>query len=258
MKKIIFTIIICASITVSALAAPIDYTNGVVDDGGIANLNRIGGYYFGGGGEFTLSGGSLALSNSLYAASTSGQDGHSESFQTFCLERDEYTNPTVNVFVSQSSVAKPLEAGSGSHAYRGGKNTDTGDDLNPLTAYLYNQFAMGTLSSYDYTDTGAGRWLSAGQLQAAIWYLEDEYTVWNPSTATGIQVDTWIQEAQDAIDSGAWTGIGNVRVLQTVWVSACGLNKYRQDFLYVTPVPGAVLLGMLGMAVAGVKLRRLA
>ena len=43
MKKIIFTIIICVSITTSVLAAPIDYTNGVVNNGGIANVNRYSG-----------------------------------------------------------------------------------------------------------------------------------------------------------------------------------------------------------------------
>ena len=253
MKKIIFTIIICVSITTSALADPIDYTNGLVDDGGIANHTRISGYYTGNGGEFTLYGNSLTLSNDLYVASTSGKGGNEESFQTFCMERDEYTNPTVNVFVSQSSVAQPTVAGSGSHAYRGGNNTDLGDDLDARTAYLYYQFAKGTLSNYDYTQ-GSGRSASAGLLQTAIWYIEDEYAIWTPTP--GDQVDQWIDEAQAAIDAGAWVGIGNVRVLQTVWEDAG--TVYRQDFLYVTPVPGAVLLGMLGMAVAGVKLRKLA
>ena len=231
MKKIILTIIICVSITTSALADPIDYTNGIVDNGGIADINRYGGYYFGNGGEFTLSGGSMTLSNGLYAATTSGI-GHEESFQTFCMERDEYTHSPVNVFVSQSSVAQPTVAGSGSHADRGGNNTNLGDDLDARTAYLYYQFAKGTLSNYNYTQ-GSGRSTSAGPLQAAILYIEGEYAIWTPPS--GGQVDTWIIAAQDAIIDGDWVGIGNVRVLQTVWEDAGTI--YRQDFLYVTPVP---------------------
>jgi hypothetical protein len=41
-------------------------------------------------------------------------------------------------------------------------------------AYLYSQFAAGTLSGYDYT-YGGGRVASAGTLQQAIWYLLGEY-----------------------------------------------------------------------------------
>jgi hypothetical protein len=249
MKKIILTIIVCVSITTSALADPIDYTNGVVSNGGIGKSVRYYGYYTGNGGEFTVYGSGLTLDNSLYASTTSGIGGHEESFQTFCLERDESTHDSgVNVFVSQSFV----NGSEGSHAYKGGINTDGGDDLDERTAYLYYQFATGNLSNYSYT---SGRATSAGQLQAAIWYLEDEYASWIPES--GSQVDLWIQEAEGAIQSGEWVGIGNVRVLQTVWVDDEG-NEYRQDFLYVTPVPGAVLLGMLGMAVAGVKLRKFA
>lgn len=254
MKKIILTIIVCVSITTSALADPIDYTNGVVSNGGIGKTTRYYGYYYGKGGEFTMYGNGLTLDNSLYSSKTSGIGGNEESFQTFCLERDESTHDEgVNVYVSESSVAQPTVDGSGSHAYKGGMNTNSGDDLDARTAYLYYQFATGVLSDYDYTQ-GSGRETSAGQLQRTIWYLEEEYTVWSPPENS--QAEKWIEEAEAAIASGAWVGIGNVRVLQTVWVD--GENEYRQDFLYVTPVPGAVLLGMLGMAVAGVKLRKFA
>jgi hypothetical protein len=242
MKKTIFTIIICASITTSVLADPIDYTNGVVQDGGRGNITRLGGYYMGSGGEFTLYGNLLELSRDVYASSTKDKFGNN-SFQTFCLESNEYTHNPVDVFVSQSFV----NGDPGSHAYRGGANTSPGnygDDLDARTAYLYDQFAKGVLSDYDYTP-GSGRRASAGALQNAIWWIEGEL-----ASKPGGQAGDWIDEAEAA----GWTGIGNVRVLQLVYERAS--IKYRQDFIYVTPVPGAVLLGMLGLAVAGVKLRK--
>lgn len=250
MKKTIFTIIICASITTSVLADAIDYTNGVVQDGGRGHYTRLGGYYIGGGGEFTLYGDLLKLSNDAYADSTSGKFSKDESFQTFCLESNEYTYNTVDVFVSQSFVG----GSAGSHAYRGGRNTSSGDDLDARTAYLYYQFAKGTLTGYDYTP-GIGRAFSAGALQNAIWWIEGELSF----MPAGPQAAAWIALANDAVDpiNGWWSGIGDVRVLQLVYEFAPG-SAYRQDFIYVTPVPGAVLLGMIGLAVAGVKIRKFA
>ncbi len=250
MKKTILTIIICASITTSVLADPVAYTNGIVQYGGRGHYTRIGGHYAGGGGEFTLYGDSLTLSNNAYVPSTSGKIGRPESFQTFCLERNEFTYNTVDVFVSQSFK----DGSAGSHAYHGGIGAGDGDDLDARTAYLYHQFAKGTLSGYNYTPGPGQRSASAGALQNAIWWIEGELG----SMPVG-QAATWIALAGNAVDpiNGWWSGIGDVRVLQLVCECAHG-GAYRQDFIYVTPVPGAVLLGMLGLAVAGVKLRRFA
>ncbi|GAF81068.1 unnamed protein product, partial [marine sediment metagenome] len=133
-------------------------------------------------------------------------------------------------------------------------------DLDPMTAYLYTQFATGALASstyatYDYNPgPGGNRPSDAEQLQRAIWYIEGEIV----SLASGSDAEAWYNEAAAV----GWTDIGNVRVLQMykMYTNNQGHTCYsrKQDQLYLTPVPGAVLLGMIGLGVAGVKLRKFA
>ena len=87
------------------------------------------------------------------------------SIQSFCIESSEYINPT-SYWVNLSSAAN--EGG-----VPGGV-----DPLSVGAAYLYSQFAEGTLAGYDYTNTGVGRKTSAGQLQQACggWRLKARAT----------------------------------------------------------------------------------
>jgi hypothetical protein len=240
MKKALLATVALALLATPAFA---DYSGGRVYYG------RIGGYYSGQGGEFTLrsdGGPGLLLSNSAYAASTRGQDGHAESFQTFCVEDTEYVAQPMDLIVSTTFIdeATGLVTGPGSHAIKGSKQY--GDNLDARTAYLYTQFATGVLSNYDYTGTGVGRDVSAGELQEAIWNIEQEIT-----SATG-QAATWIAEAQGAIDAGTWSGIGDVRILNTWAPGHVGEMAYKkQDQLYLIPAPGAIVLGMMGLGLAG-------
>ncbi len=253
MRRAIFIIILSAFITGSSFAAP----HGAADYGGLINYSQENDYAKGSGGEFTITeyqAGSLLLSNSAYAASTSGILGSSDtiSFQTFCVEKNEYINPNPSsIYVSQAwaDLSTP-----GSHAYGGGNNANgNGDDLDPRTAYLYTQFATGNLASDGYVYTpGSAREDSAAALQHVIWGIEGEYgSGWSPNPADTLQVK-FFDAANDAYAAG-WTTIGNVRVLQFFDVDG---NQLKQDQLYLTPVPAAVLLGMLGFGAAGLKLRK--
>ena len=247
---------------------------------GSANLNQTGTvdgiqYSNGRGGEFTISGTSLSIS--AYVGDTSGIKGDENSFQTFCLETKEFIASTVDIVVSTTW------AGGGndpqwdpgvnhypqSHAIDGGK--PSGDDLDPKTAYLYTQFAKGILSEYTYGATpvgGLSRSETAGILQRVIWALEEEggltggvfvtestdfYGVTLNKTDEVDLANAWYSMT---LPSG-WSGIGDVRVLNT-WAQGCVGDSYKQDQLYLVPVPGAVLLGMLGLGAAGLKLRRFA
>ncbi|MBN2316013.1 MAG: hypothetical protein JXM79_18950 [Sedimentisphaerales bacterium] len=256
MNKVIYFALICFFIASPAFA---DHTHGLGWNGGTGKYYRINGYYAGQGGEFTVYDDgttSLLLSNNAYDPSTRGQYGGLESFQTFCLETAEYAASPMKIFVSEENSNGDGWA-SGTHAYNG--RLANGDDLDPMTAWLYNEFARGTLPGYAYNGTvnGLNRSQSAGALQRLIWKSEGEGgaltagSSWYGITLNNAQeslISNWLNE----YTCSGWTGIGNVRVLQ---MSTMNGGK-AQDFLHVVPVPGAFLLGMLGLSVAGIKLRK--
>ena len=122
-----------------------------------------GNYSYGNGGEFRAVGdaGLDGVVNwGAYSAATSGGQQY---FQTFCTETSEYFSPG-NTY--------PVTSIGNNALYNGTANPV------PITlgvAYLYSQFAAGTLGGYDY-NYGSGRVASAGTLQQAIWYLLGEYS----------------------------------------------------------------------------------
>lgn len=216
---------------------------------GTANVTKTNGYFNATScrGEETISNSSLHTDG--YAAGVTSLGAG--SFQTFCVERFEYVSNPSQVVVSTTSTTGT----EGSHAVYG-RNYPIGDDLNPETAFLYTMFATGQLGTmnlggynYDYAP-GAGRGASAQSLQIAIWHIEDD--------PLGLPADSvaaaWRAAAEAAVASGAWTGIGSVRILNLYTPS----GGDAQDMLYYVPVPGAVLLGFLGLGAAGLKLRRVA
>jgi hypothetical protein len=227
--------------------------------GGMASWTRLTNYYSGNGGEFTIysdGGPGLLLSNAWYASTTKAQDGRSESFQSFCVELREYIHDPMDVWVStawadgdntpdwDSSNAHSPQ----SHAWKGG--TGVGDDLNPATAYLYYHFAKGTLSNYDYTTPGRAG--SAGTLQKAIWYSEGEISGLGTAEGGFTLTSTQQTQAQTWINASNWSDIGPVRILQM-----SGSTPDYQDQLYLIPLPGAVLLGVIGIGIVGAMKRRL-
>lgn len=238
MRTLTFITVVLAFMPTLAMA---DYYGGQI------YYNRIAGYYSGNGGEFTLStdgGSGLLLNLSAYAATTKNQTGSTAkpSFQTFCVETTEYVASPMEIVVSTTTA----EGITDSHAILGGK--PSGDDLDPMTAYLYTKFAQGTLSGYNY---GAGRATSADTLQKAIWWIENE---------SGGVNNAFVTLANTAVAvGGEWygKGIGNVRILNTWTPGHIGESAYKkQDQLYLVPTPAAVLLGMLGLGAAGMKLRK--
>jgi len=258
MRKLIFITILSMFLAAPAFA---DYTNGTVTYGGRINYTQNP-YGYGRGGEFTVSSDGapgLLLGNNAYADITSGLAGHAESFQTFCVETDEYIYSGNKIYVSETF----LNGNPGSHAWRGGAETNAGDNLDFRTAYLYTQFATGNLAGYNYSNSGSGltRAQTAGALQRVIWSIEGEggnvfandFMSTNLNAAQQALATSWWDAAEDC----DWTDIGYVRVLQAVTVDQYGNpTGYGQDLLYLVPVPGAVLLGMLGFGVAGLKLRK--
>jgi hypothetical protein len=161
------------------------------------------------------------------------------TFVSFCLETNEYINYTNEYYVTINTGA--VQGGSGGS---GGYNPDP---LSPMTAYLYSLWIDGGITHDDS---------HANDLQKAIWYIEGETLGVNNSLVT--------QASAAVAPGGSWYNlwgdtIGDIRVMNLWTDKDCnGYYGYAQDQLVRVPVPGAVLLGLLGLGVAGLKLRKFA
>jgi hypothetical protein len=172
--------------------------------------------------------------------------GVGDKFLTFCIENDEYVDFGSSYWVNIETQARG-----------GGSGGPSPDPLDAKTAAMYEQWlALGDM-------TGP----TATKYQLAIWKLEQEAvydagdTRWEDGNGAALAAayQAYSEATIDALISGVGSppGIGLVRVM-TLWTSPTGTGSgYKQDLL-VVPVPAAVLLGMLGLSVAGLKLRKYA
>lgn len=152
-----------------------------------------------------------------------------DSYLTFCVERDEYFYPGQSLQIIAISGA----------AYGGGVNTDTGDKLDPMTAYLYHQFLFDP-TSIGFDKTSEAHYTA---LQQVIWGIEEELgSMWAP--APGLQTAFY-----DYARNSGWINIGDIRVLTLVAYDSSGNQIARQDQLYSVPEPLTVLI--LGASILG-------
>jgi hypothetical protein len=183
------------------------------------------------GGEFTMLPGGFG--NSGYAPETRNlvQNG---TFQTFCLEMNEAIKTGIAYNATPNTVT-----------------VSTGFTLTKAVAWLYQQFAGGKLSDYDYTP--AGRVASAGNLQQEIWHLMGNQAPANPIF--------------DPIVNAAAAGwVGGVNAVNDTPVVVLNLSQMvggvrteAQDVLYTPGNPntrtvpdGGLTLALLGIGLTGV------
>ncbi len=179
-------------------------------------------------------------SDATQTVSVSGQ--RVVGFSTFCLEKDE------NLSTSGTYVGNLNDK-----ALAGGVNTNSGDPISLGTAWLYYQFAKGTLAGYAYGTPAydaaeiAARKASATDLQNAFWILEEEQAAGaNPFIALAAAALNTNLAGLQADANGAY-GVKAINLF-----TANG--EYRQDIL-VLPDGGTTLV-MLGGGVLGLALLR--
>ena len=204
-------------------------------------LTQVGGYAGStGGGEFNAvlnptPSSLIDLSGYNQSKGTSFADG---SFETFCIESQVEFYPGATYNVTTDTQVLPETQGVDAH-----------------TAWLYAEFASGSLAGYEYTP-GNSRSASADVLQYAIWYFQGES---QPYTNGPLQVDpatnAFILAANAAFsaDANLADQIGaNVRAL----VLTDGNGNFAQDQLIIVPhaqpqqtVPdGGSTVALLGMS----------
>jgi len=230
MKKLVIILFVAVaffSLTQMAIADQVTY---------------LGGPYRGGlgGGEFTMRpsppGGTLFNFLNNYVMGVTRDvpgGGYTNTFQTFCIEWNEH--------ISGGGV---YNAVLNTKAVNGGVGP-AGDPISKGTAWLYSQFAAGVLANYKFLGTEAEREASAGALQKAIWFLEDEPYGENNSFVTA---------AIAAV-------VGDVKADAEGAYGVMALNLYNsddgsraQDVLIKTPEPLTLLLLGLGLlGVAGIR-----
>jgi len=233
-KSVLMSLVVAALFVVfaqSALAYQVTTTGG----GGFGVFQYLT------GGEFTLQ-----VDNDLmpvlnyYSPLTSNQGNTRNTFQSFCLELNETIKPntTYNVAISNAAMSGGV-----------GGATNGADPISLGTAWLYSQFAKGTLENYNFAGTVAERKASAFDLQYAIWWLEDE-KAYNPAN---IYIQAAIAMFGDAATAKADSlGAYNVMVLNLT----DDAGNLFQDQLVVVPIPSAIwLLGTAIMGLIGVRRR---
>jgi len=210
-------------------------------------------YSYGVGGEFRAVGNpalDAAVNWNAYSSKTQGTISSSVDggawgynsglngqryFQTFCTETEEDFSPGSSYPITSIGTAA-MYAGTGHPV--------------PITlgvAYLYSQFAAGTLAGYTYT-YGTDRSTSAGTLQEAIWYLLGEYQY--GAALAGFAL-TDLQNS--GIPQAKWTNPANGSYgVADMVLDAPG---QAQDQLVMVPVPepttlffGAMLLLPFGVS----------
>lgn len=174
-------------------------------------------------------------------------------FNTFCVETNEYIylgSPYHVGSITGVAVANGSDVSKGYQALPVG-----GDPLDTRTAYLFSNFAHGTLGGYNGDAT------SANALQRVIWYIEQEYANAiplnnppnNPPQADldkylGPTSDPTGSKAQAFFSLAASNANGTLYDVQVLNV----VDGNDQSMLVLVPEPGILILLGLAMSAIGI------
>jgi hypothetical protein len=180
-----------------------------------------------------------------------------ELYRTFCLELNENIGTNQDYYVYDVSSDTDLGGLNVGNSANGGVAAPSPDPLDGRTAWLFQQFAKGTLTNYDYANAGGGffadRNASANALQRAIWYIEDELTDLQWAALSPVQ-QYYYGLASSQTVAALNRALGAVRVVNIHLPGNSG--ALRQSSLVLIPEPGALMVwgGMMGISACGLVL----
>ena len=140
------------------------------------------------------------------------------------------------------------------------------EDTNPTyvgISVIHPTYGDFTGEWYDMVDDEAGTETTISFNQT-IYGFGGEWDLAGP-TNPGEGLELWvggsIVATIDRNTAGTFVGIANIGAFNNLvirgWDQVSGVETFALDnAVYAVPVPGAVLLGMLGLSVAGIKLRK--
>ncbi len=216
----------------------------------ISTVDGYGPFQTGSGGEITIKLGA-------------GMDGYAQFYHNSkALNQVTGTEKQPNI---QTFCVEHAETVYGNTTYDVGLSSKTQMSLKELTigaAYLYYNFADGSLAGYNFNGTTAARKTSADQLQKAIWYfMGEDLTIESSNPFWKLANDNGFGGLAD-YNNGRF----GVEVINVWGLGHLNDPSYkRQDLLIRTsdksytpptdpgvPVPdGGATVGLLGMALAG-------
>jgi hypothetical protein len=225
MKKMLLAVLVASAVATFQAGA------------NVVTVDKVNGYT-GGDGEFNVS---PPIGSGYAGVDLYNNSFGSIGFGTFCINRSVLINVPgqYNATVIQSGI-----------------DPNNGNQISLGTAWLFSQFATGTLAGYNYTP-GVGRSDSAYHLQLAIWILEGQYPI--ASIVPGS--DPFLNAAIAAFGTLAGAEADNnqkynVGVLGLTTITATGAPGAQvQPMLTLFPVPdGGSVLILLGMGMSGLAL----
>lgn len=218
MKKLMLAVVAATALAVfqaSAITVTVDQVAGYNAGDGEFNVSPITGVGYGAAALYNNNSGSLG-------------------FGTFCIDRE------VSITTPGQYDATIIPSGI---------NPNNGNQISLGTAWLYQQFAQGTLANYDYTP-GAGRVNSAYLLQNAIWVLEGQIAN-NFADIFLTMVTTEFGSLLAAqVDNNQHYSVG---VLGLSYLDANRNTVAAQPMLTLLPDGGSALL-LLGLGLSGLAL----
>lgn|ERR1022692_235595 len=216
MKKILLTVLVATAVAT--------FQAGAI----IVTVDQVAGYNAG-DGEFNIAPviGSGYGASDLYNNNSGGL-----GFGTFCINR------SVSIIVPGQYNATVIPSG---------VDPVSGNQISVGTAWLFLQFAQGSLAGYNYTP-GVGRVNSAYLLQNAIWVLEGQIGNNFADVFLAAAITRFGSLAAAELDNNQQFGVG-VLGLNTVTANG-GVGAPAQPMLTLLPDGGSVLI-LLGMGLSG-------